>query len=211
MALGACACAILAAGMFLSTGRDRKTAAHAVESQRATDRSDAVQPALMPSPLGPDPALPPVTDGAASVHDPNPLTPPLRPPDRAPTAMQTSPAGLRISGSVPVAPGTAALAEFPADKAPEPSHGEVGASGAPEPPAVTTPTAPAQPSEDAGPPEPVEADTAKPSSPKRRNVVVRVFQKVFHPRPKATDPAAPSGEVSGIRPPGTDPAKQPQQ
>ena len=84
---------------------------------------------------------------------------------------------------------------------------EASAATLSEPPAPVQETA-ATPVKAPGSPPESKADSTDASAAKRRNVVVRTFQRVFHPHPKTDSAAEPhAGEEKHLttRP---DPAKQ---
>ncbi len=198
IALAAGVCFIFALGTFYSVVLHRRSGPPAVPGQRAKDSSGVIQPALLPNTGEPGPAPSPAPGDATSAPDSNPAALPQRKlPGRAPRAVPSPPARLRITGSLPDDPSP-------------PARPAVAATRAAELPVTSRPATPAAP--EPSPSTAVQPDPAKASSTKRRNVVVRALQRVFRPRREATvskpDPRA--GEASGIRPAsGTEPAKRP--
>ncbi|MBZ5618111.1 MAG: protein kinase [Acidobacteriia bacterium] len=197
-------CSILAAASFYSFSVVRHPAAPraAVQSLRTNEATQPVQPALAPNigDAGPQASIEPA--GVTSNPDSAPATPPPGPPrGRARRAAPLAAKSLRVSGSLPDEPSAPAppvvretrAAEYPL---PLPSIPE------------TPPVLAKEPS----PPAEVKTGAAEASSGKRRNVVVRTFDRIFHPRRKATDsePEPRADEAKGIpsasRP---DPSKRP--
>jgi tRNA A-37 threonylcarbamoyl transferase component Bud32 len=219
-----CACAILAAASFASVGLERRTARQAVERERAKDTSkdtskataEVVQPVFVPDTREPesDRASPFVLADTRSVPDSNlPPAPPPRPPVRARKVVQSIPTDLQITGSVPEAPS--APAHLSAARLPELPHSESAPSNVLDLPVARTPIIAVAQLEETSPTTGTD-DTAKEPSAKRRNVVVRVVQKVFHSHPKgSSEPsvqsANPAQASSAEQHAALTTAKQPQQ
>ena len=117
-------------------------------------------------------------------------------------AAPPAPKGLRISGYLQEEPS---LAARPAVQ--KTTTGGKTASATPvedsvvpvrETLATLKPEAPTPPAKEASHSPDIKAESADASSGKRRNVVVRTFQRVFHPHPKTGDSEAP-GEAKGNR------------
>jgi serine/threonine protein kinase len=196
LALAAGVCFILASGTYASVVLSRRSPPP-VASQRGENFS-AVVSAGPGAKIG-DLVPPPAPVELASAPDSNPPALPQRSlPTRVPRAVASPPAGLRITGSLPDA-------EIPLALPPVPVAVEA------EPPEISLPATPVASDPEPNPPPAVPADPAKASPPKRRNVVVRALQKVFHPRRDAAyEPATQTGETPSIAPGSkTDPAKQP--
>lgn len=211
MALAACGCALFAAGTSYAV-LGRWKAATAAIRPAAVEAPWIAPPAVAPPDPKPDPALPAAPAQPASTApadaDPNPAAPPETRNVSRPRRSAAAPdAGLRIIGSVPDASGTAPVAAAPAVRLPEAAHTDTAPARDPEPLLLTAPAGPPAQSEEATALTPGERDPAKETAPKRRNVVMRVIQKVFHQRSKA---AGSDPEPSASRPPGADPAKPPQ-
>jgi len=209
--LAACASVVLSAGAVGAVVRHWKTGLPAIQTLGAKVTSNVMQAVRLPIAGTPDAAPVPASGGAASAPQPNPVPPTRpRPQGRIARAVSPAPSGLRFVGAAAEEPAAPARGEIPPARLPEPSHSEVAVSRAPEP-AVTTPAAPeAQPERsDAAA---VETESSKEAAPKRRNVMVRVFQKMFRQHPKASGvrPPAASGEASEARPSGNDNSKQPE-
>lgn len=206
-------CSILAAAGY-STIRHRRTPRAAVQSVPAMEASKAVQPALAPDTGDRDRQPPPEASLAAPASDPAPATPQAAPPGgpsvRARRAATPSPTGLRIMGSLqeepmvpparPAAPKTTP-AQIPVASVAKPSA--VSTSERPMPMPMPEATAPS--AKESGSPPDVKADSVEAASGKetppgkRRNVVVRTLQRVFHPHAKTGDSESQphAGEVKG--------------
>ncbi|HTX36898.1 MAG TPA: protein kinase [Bryobacteraceae bacterium] len=192
MTLAACACVLLGAATFSAVELYPKTAPPA-DTGSTADTSGPAQPVSIAVPAAPEPAKPAVPAESASIPNSNPVAqPPLRLPGRARVA-EPSPVALHFTGSVPDAPGPAPNAGVSTVRMPAPSRPDVTPGNASPGPSVVAPavsppqSTPVTESDETSPAAPVEPDTGKPP-PKRRNVVLRVLQKVFHPHPKATVP-----------------------
>jgi eukaryotic-like serine/threonine-protein kinase len=194
LSLAAAVCFILASGTYASVELSRRS-----PPQVPSPGGENFSAAVPPSPGELLTVSPPAPAEVASTPDPDPPALPQRNlPSRVRGTGASPPAGLRITGSLPEAEIPLALPAVP-----------VAVEA--EPPEVSLPATPVAPDPEPSPPPAVPADPAKASPPKRRNVVVRALQKVFHPRrDTAYEPATQAGETSPI-PPGskTDPAKQP--
>jgi eukaryotic-like serine/threonine-protein kinase len=195
LSLAAVVCFILAAGTYASVVLNPRSPPP-VASRRGKDSSAAAQHALVAQKGESGPVSSPAPTEVTSTPDSNPPALPQRNlPPRVRNAVLSPPAGLRITGSLPDA-------QIPL---------AVPAAIAAEPPEISLPATLVAPEPEPNSPPAVKADPAKGSPPKRRNVVVRALQKVFHPRREtAYEPAPQAGETSPIRPGSrTDPAKQP--
>ena len=193
-AVTACACAVLAAGTSYAV-LGRWNAATSAVGPAVRELSSAAQSALAPSVPKPDPTLPAAAPPAASVplvaSEPDADPPPeSRPPARARRVTAAPDPSLHIIGSVPETAGPAPAAAPPV-RLPEATRSEATPARDPEPLLLTAPPAsPPRPEESTTAAAPAEPDTAKGAAAKRHNVVVRMFQKVIHPRGKSADPAA---------------------
>lgn len=189
LSLAAVVCFILAAGTFASGVLNRRSPPP-VPSQGGKDSSAVVQPALAPKTGESGPVSSPVPAEATSIPESNPPALPQRNwPSRAPIAVLSPQAGLRITGSLPDAPIPLAIPALPE-------------AIAAEPPEISLPATPVAPDPEPSLPPAVPADPAKASPPKHRNVVVRALQKVLHPRREtAYEPPPHAGETSPIKQP----------
>ncbi len=196
IALAACACVLLGAATF-SAVELYPRAAPPADSGSTADTPGPVQPALqpasLPAPLAPEPAETAVHAESPSIPNPNPWgQPSLRLAGKA-RAAEPPPVALHFTGSVPDAAGPAPNSGVAAVKVSPASRPDVATGTASPGPSVVAPvvspqSAPEAPSDETSPTAPAEPDTGKPASVRRRNVVLRVLQKVFHPHPKATVP-----------------------
>jgi tRNA A-37 threonylcarbamoyl transferase component Bud32 len=226
-------CSIIAAAGFYSVVRHRLAPRAAVESPPAKEASQGIQavqpafapntsdPGLQPPPepgdVQPIPDLAPELGGVTPAPDPAPaMSQPARLSGRTRRAAPPTPNGLRITGSLQEEPS---LPARPAVRKTTTGGKTAGATPAEDP--VTSvpgtlvasmPPAPTPPAKEPSHPQDAKADSTDATSGKRRNVVVRTFQRVFHPRPKTGDSEAPAhaGEARGNRlAPRLDQEKQP--
>ncbi|HLK69030.1 MAG TPA: protein kinase [Bryobacteraceae bacterium] len=128
-------------------------------------------PAVITVPPSEPVAAAPVPDLAPGVQTP------LRPTERPRKPLAPPVRGLRITGSIP--------------DVPEPSHAAVRKTEPAESPAPATAAVPAAPQtqlQTLAPAMPATLPDPETAPPKRRNVVVRTFQKVFQKHPKSDKP-----------------------
>jgi eukaryotic-like serine/threonine-protein kinase len=201
LALAACGCVLAGAGMFSAVVLYPKTTplARSAGMHAASDAPDAAVPTAS-EPAKPAPSVPAIEDTQA----PAPL--PLKT-AAARTALEPPPAPLHFTGSAPDAAAPAPSSGVSAAYASAPARPQAApATAAPEPP-VEPPVAPQSPAPGAAvPPEEsiteaaAEPDAAKAPSVKRRNAVVRLFQRVFHQHPKASGTELPAAATSDKQP-----------
>jgi len=185
-------CSIIAAAGFQFTVRHRRAARAAIQGPPAMAASQAIQPALAPN-TAPVPS--PEAAAVTPAPDPVPEMPTTQPgglPGKVRRAATPAPKGLRITGSAEEEPRPVAR---PA--APKATHAENHVASVPETaitsiretpmPEAPMPETPAPPAKESGHPPDAKADSAETPSGKRRNVVVRTFDRIFHPHPKSGD------------------------
>jgi serine/threonine-protein kinase len=218
MLLAGAVCSIIASASLFSVARHRTAPRAVVQSKPAKEASQAaqiIQPALVANPSEPGPQSP-IEAGPAAVPPPEPggvlpgpdpaaaMSQPARQPVKMRRAAIPAPKGLRITGSLqeePIVPPRPALKAATGGKTASVTPVEDHVASVPRPPVVSMPEARTAPTTEADRVPEVKAESTETTSGKRRNVVVRTFQRVFHPRPKTGDsePAAHAGEAKGNR------------
>ena len=216
--LAGAVCSLLAAAGLYAVVRHRPAIRAVVQSEPA---KEAVPVAAVAAPPNSDPSPPaPGPTDVAQAPDPAPaapasdlpraMSPQSKPSGRARTAAPPPPKDLRITGSLPDEPDPPPRPVIPAAR-----PAEMPGTATPEAPAATLSEQPAPAQQTAatpvkapGSPPDGKPDSTDASAAKRRNVVVRTFQRVFHPHPKTDSAAEPhAGEEKRLttRP---EPAKQ---
>ncbi|HEV3198040.1 MAG TPA: protein kinase [Bryobacteraceae bacterium] len=211
-------CSIIAAAGY-STVRHRRAIRATVQSPPAAEASQPIhiiQPAVVPATGDPVPQPHPDASLVAPAPDPAPamaVTQPGVQPGKVRRTATPAPKGLRITGSLQeeqvIPPAHSAVSK--------PTPAENPVTSVLETPKASTAEAPmpetaAVPAKESGHAPDVKADSAEAPSGKRRNVVVRTLQRVFHPHPKNgdTESLPHASEVKGNRlAPRTEQGKQP--
>ncbi len=162
----------------------------AVEIQPAPPAPEAIAPPAVRSPAPPLSAEPAGAPVAVSPIPPTP--PPARQSGSVRKSLPPAPQALRITGSVPDEPAPPPRSKArpvehgpaPTPEAPRSPVSEAPASSTASAPETATPATSVTPGKSTAEAPEAKADPGNGSTVKRRNVVVRTLQRVFHPHPK---------------------------
>jgi len=185
------------AGVLIASGAGYSLVAH-----RSGQLPSQAAPAITGAMIAADPAqaAPPAAPSAPdSVPMPVPEATAPRPSPfhAARRVVEEPPSGLHFTGSQEENAPAPVRTEPPMAKSTEPAHSPAPAVSAPEAPVAAAPVEPAPPPEPTGPAQTAEAEAGRAAAPKRRNAVVRAFQKVFHQHGKTatSESPAPNGQT----------------